>query len=64
MAMSKFSVSSVALPLYVCGNCLLTIPFVSKVKKMDKMDRHDADKAELIKLEFIMDPDNPTSNYS
>jgi hypothetical protein len=37
------------------------IPFVSKVKKMNKVDRPDADKSELIKLEFLMDPDNPAS---
>jgi hypothetical protein len=37
------------------------IPFVSKVKKMDKVDGTDADKSELIKLNFLMDPDNPAS---
>jgi hypothetical protein len=35
------------------------IDFVSKVKKMDKVDEPDADKSEWIKLEFLMDPDNP-----
>jgi hypothetical protein len=35
------------------------IPFVSKVKKMDKVDRPDACKSDLIKLEFLMDPENP-----
>jgi hypothetical protein len=42
------------------------IPFVSKVKKMDKVDGTDADKFEWIKLEFLMDPDNPAlgSKYS
>jgi hypothetical protein len=35
------------------------IPLVSKVKKMDKLDEPDADKSEWIKLEFLMDPDNP-----
>jgi hypothetical protein len=36
------------------------------VKKMDKVDRPEADKSEWIKLEFLMDPDNPASasNYS
>jgi hypothetical protein len=36
------------------------------VKKMDKVDGTDADKSEWIKLEFLMDPDNPASgsNYS
>jgi hypothetical protein len=29
------------------------------VKKMDKVDGTDADKSEWIKLEFLMDPDNP-----
>jgi hypothetical protein len=33
--------------------------FVSKVKKMDKIDGPDTDKSELIKLEFLMDPDYP-----
>jgi hypothetical protein len=37
-----------------------SIPFVSKVKKMDKVDGPDADKSEWIKLEFLMDPYNPT----
>jgi hypothetical protein len=43
-----------------------SIPFVSKVKKMDKVDGPDADKSEWIKLEFLMDPDNPAldSKYS
>jgi hypothetical protein len=36
-----------------------SIPFVSKVNKMDKVDGPDADKSEWIKLEFLMDPDNP-----
>jgi hypothetical protein len=31
------------------------------VKKMDKVDGNDADKSEWIKLEFLMDPDNPAS---
>jgi hypothetical protein len=36
------------------------------VKKLDKIDGHDADKSEWIKLEFLMDPDNPAlgSKYS
>jgi hypothetical protein len=33
------------------------------VKKMDKVDGTDADKAEWIKLEFLMDPDNPASGF-
>jgi hypothetical protein len=43
-----------------------SIPFVSKVKKMDKVDGPDTDKFEWIKLEFLMDPDNPAlgSKYS
>jgi hypothetical protein len=38
----------------------------SKVKKVDNVDGPDADKSEWIKLEFLMDPDNPAwgSNYS
>jgi hypothetical protein len=31
---------------------------------MDKVDRTDADKYECIKLEFLMNPDNPDSKYS
>jgi hypothetical protein len=62
MAMSKFSKSAAALPPSVREN--LPIPFVSKVKKMDKVDRPDADKSEWIKLEFLMDLDNPASKYS
>jgi hypothetical protein len=31
------------------------------VKKVDKVDGPDADKSELIKLEFLMDPDNLAS---
>jgi hypothetical protein len=42
----------------------LPIPFVSTVKKMDKVDGPDADKSKWIKLEFLMDPDNPDSKYS
>jgi hypothetical protein len=36
------------------------------VKKVDKVDGPDADKSEWIKLEFLMDPDNPAldSKYS
>jgi hypothetical protein len=60
MAMSKFSKSVAALPPSVLENppC---IPFFSKVKKMEKVDGTDADKSEWIKLEFLMDPDNPAS---
>jgi hypothetical protein len=58
MAMSKFSESSAALPPSVREKPP-PIPFVSKVKKMDKVDGPDADKSERIKLEFLMDPDNP-----
>jgi hypothetical protein len=31
---------------------------------MDKVDGPDADKSEWIKLEFLVDPDNPASKYS
>jgi hypothetical protein len=36
------------------------------VKKMHKVDGSDTDKSEWIKLEFLMDPDNPSlgSKYS
>jgi hypothetical protein len=60
MAMSKFSKSAAALSPSVRENPP-PIRFVSKVKKMDKVDGPDADKSEWIKLEFLMDPDNPAS---
>jgi hypothetical protein len=65
MAMSKFSKSSSTLPPSVCKNPLTPL-FVSKVKKMDKVDGPDADKSEWIKLESLMDPENPAldSKYS
>jgi hypothetical protein len=36
------------------------------VKKMDKVDGPDVDKSKWIKLEFLMDPENPAlgSKYS
>jgi hypothetical protein len=34
---------------------------VFKVKKMDNVDGPDPVKTEWIKLEFLMDPDNPAS---
>jgi hypothetical protein len=58
MAMSKFSKSSADLPPSLCKSPI-PIPFVSKVKKMDKVDGTDTGKSEWIKLEFLMDPDNP-----
>jgi hypothetical protein len=58
MAMSKFSKSAADLPPSVRKND--PPPFLfSKVKKTDKVDRTDSDKSEWIKLEFLMDPDNP-----
>jgi hypothetical protein len=63
MDMSKFFKSSTALPPLVHKNPP-PIPFVSKLKKMEKADGPDADKSECIKLEFLMDPDNPVSKYS
>jgi hypothetical protein len=62
MAMSKFSKSTAALPPSVNKNP--PIPFVSKVKKVDKVDGTDAVKSEWIKMEFLMDPDNPASGSS
>jgi hypothetical protein len=61
MAMNKFSKSSAALPPSVYENPLLPppIPFVSNVKNMDKVDGADTDKSYWIKLEFLIDPDNP-----
>jgi hypothetical protein len=65
MAMSKFSKSAAALPPSVREK-LPPHSFVSTVKKMDKVDGTDTDKSEWIKLEFLMDPDNPAwgSKYS
>jgi hypothetical protein len=42
------------------------IPFASKVKKVDKVDGPDAENSEWIKLDFLRDPENPSSgsNYS
>jgi hypothetical protein len=34
------------------------------VKKTDNIDGTDTDKSDWIKLEFLMDPDSPTSKYS
>jgi hypothetical protein len=59
MDMSKFSKSSAALPPSVQENTPSSITFNSKLKKMDKVDRTDTDKSEWIKLEFLIDPDNP-----
>jgi hypothetical protein len=62
--------------IYCYENCLsprhmtnlikFWINFVSKVTKLDKVDGPEADKSEWIKLEFLMDPDNPAlgSKYS
>jgi hypothetical protein len=49
---------------YFGKNPTSPIGFVSKVAKMDKVDGPKTDKSEWIKLEFLMDPDNPASNYS
>jgi hypothetical protein len=64
MAMSRLSISSVALPPSLLENTPTPFPFVSKLKKMDKVDGPDTDKMELVKLQFFMEPDNPTSKYS
>jgi hypothetical protein len=65
MAMSKFSKSAAALPPSMRKNPPpIPFPFVSKVKKVDKVDGADADKSDWIKLEFLMDLDNPASKYS
>jgi hypothetical protein len=67
MAMSRISKSSTALrPSVREATPSPHIPFVSKVKKMDKVDGPDADKSEWIKLQFLMDPNNPAlgSKYS
>jgi hypothetical protein len=59
--MSKFSKSSAALPPSVREEP--PILFISKMKKMEKVDGPDADTPEWIKLEYLMDPDNPASKY-
>jgi hypothetical protein len=59
MAMSKFSKSAAALPPSVRKSTQSPHSFISKVKKMNKVDGTDTDKAEWIKLEFLMDSDNP-----
>jgi hypothetical protein len=63
--MSKVSKSSAALSPSVRKNppSPPPTPFASKVKKMDKVDGPDADTSEWIKLEFLMDQDNPASKY-
>jgi hypothetical protein len=58
MAVCDFSKSSDDLPHSVSENPTFLF---SKVKKMDKVDGPTADKSEWIKLEFLMDPDNPAS---
>jgi hypothetical protein len=63
MAMSKFAKSAAALPPSVSKNAP-PFPFVSKMKKTEKMNGRITDKYEWIKLEFLMDPDNPASKYS
>jgi hypothetical protein len=45
--------------LLLCARTLPNIPFISKVRKMYKIDGHDVEKAEWIKLQFLMDLDNP-----
>jgi hypothetical protein len=42
--------------------CARTPPFL--LKTMDKIDGLDMDKSELIKLKFLMYPDNPAFKYS
>jgi hypothetical protein len=59
MGMSKFSKSAAALPPSVRENASPPNHFISKVKKMDNIDGSNADKSDWIKLEFLMDPDNP-----
>jgi hypothetical protein len=59
MVMIKVSKSSADLPPSVRKNP--PFPSVSKVKKMEKVDGTDTDMSEWIKLEFLMDPDNPAS---
>jgi hypothetical protein len=67
MAMSKFfQILCCFASFSVCARTPPPISFVSKVKKMDKVHGTDTDKSEWIKLEFLMDPDNPAldSQYS
>jgi hypothetical protein len=57
MAMSKFSKSSAALRHSAHKQPL--IPFVSKLKKMGNVDGPAIETTDLIKLELLMDSDNP-----
>jgi hypothetical protein len=61
MTMTNFSKSSVALPPSVLENP--HFPFDPKVKKVDKVDGPDTHKSEWIKLEFLMDPENPAGGF-
>jgi hypothetical protein len=61
-ATSKLSKSTAALPPYVRKNP--PIPLICMMKKMDKVHGPDAEKSEWIKLEFLMDLDNPASKHS
>jgi hypothetical protein len=63
MVLRKLSKSSAALPTSVYKNPSFPIPFAYKVKKMDKIDGPDRGKSECIKLNFLMNPDNPASKY-
>jgi hypothetical protein len=58
MVMSKFSKSAAALPPFVSDNPFHLFNF------QGEEDGPDADKSEWIKLEFLMDTDNPDSKYS
>jgi hypothetical protein len=58
--MSKVSKFSAGLLPFVSKNAPLPrFLLYTRVKKMDKVDVSDANKSEWIKLEFLMDPDNP-----
>jgi hypothetical protein len=60
MNTSKVSKSYIV-SLFLPARTIIT--FSSKVKKIDKLDGPEADKTGLIKLEFLMDPDNPASGF-
>jgi hypothetical protein len=62
--MSDFFKSFTALTPFVSKSSPKPISFFSKVKKMNKVDVFAADKTNLIKIDFFMNPDNPAFMYS
>jgi hypothetical protein len=61
MALSKFSKSLIGLPPTVHENPL--IPFISKARKL-KNPEESVDTTEFIRLECLMDCNNPATKYA